>query len=96
MSEARIGRLEARPGEARQGLPEAFRRGNRMRGGFRPQNRLPPIKPIAYWPPLLMLTVMTVHFPFQNTYVALPPNFFGHTAENGRPSFAGSSYGGVQ
>ncbi len=23
-----------------------------------------------------MLTAMTVHFPFQNTYVALPPNFF--------------------
>ena len=66
-----------------EGLPEAVRRGNRMRGLFwapsatfrSPRRPKPlPISARAY------LEAMTVHFPFQNTYAALPANFFARVA----------------
>src|SRR5882757_3855127 len=80
---------------ARQGLPEPNRRGNRMKPGsklsendkgrkkrrknnaaLRPSHPPPDclIRAHAY------LGSMTVHFPFQNTYTALPPGFFARVA----------------
>src|SRR5580700_5893716 len=56
--------------EARQGLPDAFRRGNQASAGFGLEN--PACR--AY------LGCMTVHFPFQNSYAALPANFFARVA----------------
>src|ERR1700687_4228451 len=81
--------------EERQGLPERVRRGNRMRGQTCPRKgRLPRKKgrqntgPIArpcpqadcLFPPHPYLGTMTVHFPFQNTYAALPANVFARVA----------------
>ncbi len=37
-------------------------------------------RPIAYLRDAPILTIMTVHFPFQNTYAALPANFFARVA----------------
>jgi serine/tyrosine/threonine adenylyltransferase len=69
VSEARIEGEKAVPKRGR-GLPEATWRGNRSAAGFgleKPLHR-------AY------LGGMTVHFPFQNTYAALPANFFARVA----------------
>jgi uncharacterized protein YdiU (UPF0061 family) len=52
------------------GLAEPFPRGNRWHAGFGLEKAAPP----AY------LWLMTVHFPFQNTYAALPANFFARVA----------------
>jgi uncharacterized protein YdiU (UPF0061 family) len=56
--------------EARQGLPDAVGRGNRRTVGFGLEKRTAR----AY------LDRMTVHFPFQNSYAALPANFFARVA----------------
>src|ERR1700674_3223341 len=72
--------------EERQGLPERVRRGNRMRpqpcppkiaaaprkvtGNSGPLGRRTG-KPDCQFPPHAYLEAMTVHFPFQNSYVAL-------------------------
>ena len=69
--------------ELREGLPEPNRRGNQWRSLFWPKKRcFEPIwrKPIAYSPSAPIFVVMTVHFPFQNTYAALPANFFARVA----------------
>src|SRR5260370_15743650 len=81
--------------EERQGLPERVRRGNRMRTQTCPLKRRqprrkgtarhrPPLHPIpqadCLFPPHAYLEAMTVHFPFQNTYAALPANFFARVA----------------
>src|ERR1700686_5255727 len=81
--------------EERQGLPERVRRGNRMRpqtcppkiaaaprkvtGNSGPLGRRTG-KPDCQFPPHAYLEAMTVHFPFQNSYVALPANFFARVA----------------
>src|ERR1700675_4166974 len=81
--------------EERQGLPERVRRGNRMRpqtcppkiaaaprkvtGNSGPLGRRAG-KPDCQFPPHAYLEAMTVHFPFQNSYVALPANFFARVA----------------
>src|SRR5215472_12199076 len=56
--------------KTREGLPEATWHGNRMRGRY----GLEKARLSAY------LVHMTVHFPFQNTYAALPANFFARVA----------------
>jgi len=80
--------------EERQGLPEPVRRGNRMKGRFglqnlfwgrksdRKQSAIGPrrFKAIVYSRRTPIFTPMTVHFPFQNTYAALPANFFARVA----------------
>src|SRR5258707_8318094 len=79
MSEDRIGQPKSCPFKVGQGLPEGAKGGNRMRlqiwalrVGL--QADVPQIDCLiagyAY------LGAMTVHFPFQNTYTALPANFF--------------------
>ena len=68
MSEGRIGG-KSRP-ELREGLAEAANRGNRSRGLFGLEKA--PLR--AY------LGSMTVHFPFEHTYAALPANFFARVA----------------
>src|SRR5258705_2570332 len=80
------------PCKERQGLPEAIPRGNRMRPltwAFkeRPQSRktdgktTDPFEPAepgidCLFPTHAYLEAMTVHFPFEHTYAALPANFF--------------------
>ena len=83
MSEGRIG--GQRPVRiAVEGLPDAAGGGNQWRGLFcaprasissphRTPNR-------CLFLPRAYLWVMTVHFPFQNTYAALPANFFARVA----------------
>ncbi len=56
--------------DLREGLAEPFPPGNRMRHWF----GLEKAASSTY------LRVMTVHFPFQNTYAALPANFFARVA----------------
>jgi protein adenylyltransferase len=70
MSEDRIAGDRRGLPDAGQGLPEATWRGNRMRRLF----GLEKAACRAY------LVAMTVHFPFQNTYAALPANFFARVA----------------
>ena len=41
-------------------------------------------EPFAYRPPAPILSAMTVHFPFENTYAALPANFFARVAPDAR------------
>src|SRR6202790_890936 len=78
------------PRKEGQGLPEAVRRGNRMRRQNRafamPGNLKSDGKTTdpcsghqqtdCLFPGHAYLEAMTVHFPFQNTYAALPANFF--------------------
>src|SRR5260370_37114834 len=81
--------------EERQGLPERVRRGNRMRTQTCPLKRRqprrkgtarhrPPLHPIpqadCLFPPHAYLEAMTVHFPFEHTYAALPAGFFARVA----------------
>jgi serine/tyrosine/threonine adenylyltransferase len=47
-----------------------------QKGRFAPIGRVP----FAYWRGLPILMAMTVHFPFQNTYAALPDGFFARVA----------------
>ena len=69
--------------ELREGLPDEARCGNQRRPPFWPKKRrfdhFAP-EPFAYSPGAPILMVMTVHFPFQNTYAALPANFFARVA----------------
>src|SRR5258708_6949488 len=80
--------------EDRQGLPERVRRGNRLptqtcplvmrqprtKGpATHPPHRFP-LQANCLFPPNAYLGAMTVHFPFQNTYSALPANFFARVA----------------
>ena len=70
--------------EVRQGLPEPARRGNQGRGLFWARKMAistdRSLEPFAYCRMRAYLWVMTVHFPFQNTYSALPANFFARVA----------------
>src|ERR1700676_670619 len=78
------------PRKEGQGLPEAVRRGNRMRrqnrafampGNLKSDGKTTDLGPAPAQTDCLIrghayLGAMTVHFPFQNTYAALPANFF--------------------
>src|SRR5207244_8616929 len=69
--------------ELREGLPDTIRRGNQWRALFWPKKQrfgLIGPEPFAYWLGAPILMAMTVHFPFQNTYSALPANFFVRVA----------------
>src|SRR6478672_6641622 len=90
MSEDRIGVLRP-PRKEGQGLPEAFRRGNRMRPKMGLWRDAPTTRQNARNSPTgrqsdclisgrAYLGPMTVHFPFQNTYAALPASFFARVA----------------
>src|SRR6188768_1715866 len=81
MSEVRIGGQS--PRELREGLPDAARCGNQWQGLFWGREaRFPPYRaePVCLFHARAYLWVMTVHFPFQNTYSALPANFFARVA----------------
>src|SRR5689334_3398185 len=81
MSEVRIGGQS--PHELREGLPDTARGGNQWRGLFCARDaRFPPpaARTVCLFPPRAYLWVMTIHFPFQNTYSALPANFFARVA----------------
>ena len=80
MSEARIGRPEASPAKRVRVYPRLSGAATECGAVFGLKTGLPPIKMIVYSPAPPMLTAMTVHFPFQNTYAALPPNFFARVA----------------
>src|SRR6185312_3013062 len=72
-----------RPRELREGLPDAARGGNQWRGLFcAPSARFPPppTRTVCLFRARAYLWVMTVHFPFQNTYSTLPANFFARVA----------------
>src|SRR5438309_2135147 len=78
-----------RPRELREGLPDAARGGNQWRGLFWPRTaRFPPLptRTVCLFRARAYLWVMTVHFPFQNTYSALPANFFARVAPTPVPS----------
>src|SRR5260370_27346729 len=69
--------------ELREGLPEAARGGNQGNGlfcaperTFRAQSGLT----VCLFAGRAYLWLMTVHFPFQTTYAALPANFFARVA----------------
>jgi serine/tyrosine/threonine adenylyltransferase len=69
--------------EEQQGLPDEAGCGNQWRPLFWPKKRrfeLIGREPFAYWPGAPIFVAMTVHFPFQNTYAALPANFFARVA----------------
>ena len=81
MSEGRIG------GKARANCgrvyPTRARGGNQWRGLFcAPGARFPPApaRTVCLFRARAYLWVMTVHFPFQNTYSALPASFFARVA----------------
>src|SRR4051794_34823688 len=78
------GRIEGQSRlELREGLPDTARCGNQWRPPFWPKKRRFdhfPSEPFAYWLGAPILMTMTVHFPFQNTYSALPANFFARVA----------------
>jgi uncharacterized protein YdiU (UPF0061 family) len=81
MSEVRIGAK----GRADCGRVYPTPRGAATNGGacFALRERdFPPNRPqlFAYSAPAPIFTFMTVHFPFQNTYSALPANFFARVA----------------
>ena len=67
----------------REGLPDEAGCGNQRWAPFWPKKqRFDHIRlePFAYSPGAPIFVVMTVHFPFQNTYAALPANFFARVA----------------
>jgi serine/tyrosine/threonine adenylyltransferase len=96
MSEDRTAGGQDLPRKERQGLPEATPRGNRMRPKPRPfEKDGKPAKsdgkttgPFGPAQPRIdclflahaYLEAMTVHFPFENTYAALPAGFFARVA----------------
>src|SRR5438094_7012233 len=72
-----------KPARSAEGLPDAARCGNQWRGLFWARNaRFPPAPAptVCLFRARTYLWVMTVHFPFQNTYSALPANFFARVA----------------
>ena len=81
--ESRSGIKEQGLPELREGLPDEAGCGNQRRPPFWPKKRrfdhIWPV-PFAYCPGAPILMAMTVHFPFQNTYAALPANFFARVA----------------
>jgi uncharacterized protein YdiU (UPF0061 family) len=69
--------------EVREGLPDEAGCGNQGSGLFLRLKRpfLPPAGAgLCRWPMEPYLTPMTVHFPFQNSYAALPDSFFARVA----------------
>src|SRR5438105_4326041 len=71
------------PHEVREGLPDTIRRGNRSRSGFEREKAAissSGARSVCLFPGCAYLNAMTVHFPFQNTYSALPANFFVRVA----------------
>ncbi|MCP1740763.1 uncharacterized protein YdiU (UPF0061 family) [Bradyrhizobium japonicum] len=79
----RIGRPETTGPKLRQGLPDDAGGGNQGNGLFWGRSaHFWPIGPQAFAirrsPPIF--TSMTVHFPFQNSYSALPDSFFARVA----------------
>src|SRR6478736_1705447 len=67
----------------REGLPDEAGCGNQRWAPFWPKKRRFDhirLEPFAYSPGAPIFVVMTVHFPFQNTYAALPANFFARVA----------------
>ena len=81
MSEGRIGGQS--PREVREGLPDAGVSGNQSGGLF--ASRARHFRPsrgrsVCLFGSRAYLWVMTVHFPFQNTYAALPASFFARVA----------------
>src|SRR3954452_15372249 len=81
MSEVRIGGQSR--SEVAEGLPDTAGGGNQWRGLFcAPEARFTPPqgRTVCLFPPRAYLWVMTVHFPFQNTYSALPANFYARVA----------------
>src|SRR5689334_16024636 len=81
MSEVRIGGQS--PHELREGLPDTARGGNQWRGLFCAREaRFPPPPPrtVCLFCARAYLWVMTIHFPFQNSYAALPDGFFARVA----------------
>ena len=68
--------------EAVEGLAEAFGRGNRRQDNLERQVPTPRVcrKADCLIPTDAYLDDMTVHFPFQNTYAALPDGFFARVA----------------
>ena len=69
--------------EERHGLPEAFGRGNQGSALFwapKVTFRAPKARTVCLFHGAAYLWVMTVHFPFQNTYAALPATFFARVA----------------
>src|SRR5437870_2394832 len=72
-----------KPARSAEGLPDAARCGNQWRGLFWARNaRFPPAPAptVCLFRARTYLWVMTIHFPFQNTYSALPANFFARVA----------------
>lgn len=71
------------PSDVAEGLPDATRGGNQGNARFFPEmvNFPGDRRPIVclFARPAYLLT-MTIHFPFQNTYSALPANFFARVA----------------
>src|SRR6478736_4106263 len=69
--------------ELREGLPDEAGCGNQRRPPFwlkkRRFDHIRP-EPFAYSAGAPILLAMTIHFPFQNTYAALPANFFARVA----------------
>ena len=81
MSEGRIGGQN--PREVREGLPDAGVSGNQWRGLFCAPGATFPAsgdRTVCLFGSRAYLWVMTVHFPFQNTYAALPASFFARVA----------------
>src|SRR5258705_8806797 len=81
MSEVRIG--GKRRSEVAEGLPDVARCGNQWQGLFcarKARFPAPPPRTGCLFRARAYLWVMTVHFPFQNTYSALPASFFARVS----------------
>src|SRR4051794_20107185 len=71
------------PRELWEGLPDTERGGNQWRGLFWVREArfpFPARRTVCLFRSRAYLWVMTVHFPFQNTYSALPADFFARVA----------------
>src|SRR5947208_5005033 len=72
-----------KPARSAEGYPDAATGSNQWQGLFcAPRARFPlsPARTVCLFRARAYLWVMTVHFPFQNTYSALPANFFARVA----------------
>src|SRR5947208_2555045 len=72
-----------KPARSAEGYPDAATGSNQWQGLFcAPRARFPlsPARTVCLFRARAYLWVMTVHFPFQNTYAALPANFFARVA----------------
>src|SRR4029078_2074743 len=73
----------SKPARIGEGLPDAARCGNQWQGLFWGREaRFPPYRArtVCLFRDRAYLWLMTVHFPFQNTYSALPATFFARVA----------------